>query len=135
MEKQLEIRLEIPNDLFQEDPNEENIKIKSREALEAVETGSPFREAKFVESVVIIGVVGLSWLVKRVVDHWLNKNQQGIQFDLRTTPPTMSAVANVPQGSIVIIDINGKASVKQAKYEKSDDLNGWIQSTLQSLVM
>jgi hypothetical protein len=91
------------------------------------------KEAKFVELVVVGAVVSVTWLVKRITDHWLKKNEQGVQIDLRASPPVVSVVANVPQGFVVIIDKDGNASTKQAAYEKSEDINTWLQQTLQNV--
>jgi hypothetical protein len=45
-----------------------------------------------------------------------------VQIDARTTLPTISYIANVPKGFIVIISQTGKPQVHQAKYESGADL-------------
>ena len=131
----ISIQLETTEDLLKQDReaalDETELDIHSEKPLMDADDGSPLREAKFVETLAIVATVGITWIVKRIVDSWLKSHEQGVQIDLRTDPATMSVVANVPRGFVVLIDKDGKATTKQAEYEKVEDLQGWLQLALQ----
>ncbi|MGA9773836.1 MAG: hypothetical protein WBV94_32700 [Blastocatellia bacterium] len=131
----ISIQLETTKDLLKQDqeaaPDKTELEIHSENPLVDAGDGSPLKEAKFIETLAIVATVGITWIVKRIVDNWLKNHEQGVQIDLRTDPATISTVANVPRGFVVIIDRNGKATTKQAKYEKSEDLQGWLQLALE----
>jgi hypothetical protein len=83
---------------------------------------SPLVEARFVDPVTITATVTLALVAVRMVNHWLKSEERGVQIDLRTQPPTISHLRNVPAGVLVIIDKAGKASVQRQAYDKPEDL-------------
>jgi cell pole-organizing protein PopZ len=83
---------------------------------------SPLVEARFVDPVTITASVTLALIAVRLVNHWLKRDERGVQIDLRTTPATISHLQNVPAGVLVIIDKDGKATVQPQTYEKPEDL-------------
>lgn len=87
-------------------------------------------EARFVEAVAVVASLGIAWLAKRLVDDWLKSREKGVQIDLRTKPPTISRVAGVPRGFVVIIDKQGKATTQKVDYEKQEDLMPILQGAL-----
>ena len=97
-----------------------------------LEDGKGISNARFVDPVSLVGVVTLAWLTKRMVDHWLKSDEQGVQIDLREKPPAISRIAGVPMGFIVIINVDGKPETHKADYEKSEDLMPVIEKALAS---
>ncbi len=83
---------------------------------------SPLTEARFVDPVTVLVTTSLAVLAVRLVNHWLKRDERGVQIDLRTQPPTVSQLRNVPVGVLVIIDMDGKASVRRETYDKPEDL-------------
>jgi hypothetical protein len=83
---------------------------------------SPLVEARFVDPVTVLVTTTLALLTIRMVNHWLKSDESGVQIDLRTQPPTISQLRNVPAGVLVIIGIDGKPSVRRETYDKPEDL-------------
>lgn len=83
---------------------------------------SPLVEARFVDPVTIAVTATVALIAVRLVNHWLKSDERGVQIDLRTQPPTISHLRNVPAGVLVIIDTDGKASIQQQIYDKPEDL-------------
>lgn len=52
-------------------------------------------------------VTSLSVLAYRIVEHWLRRAEHGVQIDARTTPATISTIAGVPNGFVVVIGADG----------------------------
>jgi hypothetical protein len=93
--------------------------------------GSRLDRAHFVEAIAAVVGITIVALAKRIVEHRLTNSEQGVQIDTRTTPSTISYIANVPKGFIVIIDETGKPLVHQAKYESGADLERLLAVALQ----
>jgi hypothetical protein len=83
---------------------------------------SPLIEARFVDPVTVLVTTTLALLAVRLVNHWLKRDERGVQIDLRTQPPTISQLRNVPAGVLVIINKDGKPSVRRETYDKPEDL-------------
>ncbi len=83
---------------------------------------SPLVEARFVDPVTVVAITTLALLAVRIVNHWLKNDERGVQIDLRTQPPTISQLRNVPAGVLVIIDKDGKPSIRRETYDKPEDL-------------
>lgn len=79
-------------------------------------------DANFVDPVTAVLTITLAALAIRIVNHWLKSDEAGLQMDLRTVPPTISRLQNIPTGSLVIIDKNGKADIRRLKHEKPEDV-------------
>jgi hypothetical protein len=79
-------------------------------------------EARFVDPVTISVVTTLSLLAVRLTNHWLKRSERGVQIDLRTTPPTVSLLAGVPSGVLVVIDKDGKPTIRSEKYDAPENL-------------
>jgi len=45
-----------------------------------------------------------------------------IFIDLRTTPPTISDLNNIPRGFLIVIGVDGKATTRKVNYDKGEDL-------------
>jgi hypothetical protein len=87
-------------------------------------------EARFIETVAVICTITLAEIARRLVNDWLKRNEQGVQIDLRTIPPTISMIANIPRGYLVIIDKNGESQVQKAEYDKETDLAPLLSKVL-----
>jgi hypothetical protein len=79
-------------------------------------------EARFVDPVTITVATTLSLLAVRLTNHWLKRSERGVQIDLRTTPPTVSLIAGVPSGVLVVIDKDGKPTIRSEKYDAPENL-------------
>lgn len=79
-------------------------------------------EARFIEPVTFTITATLSLLAVRIVNSWLKRLEGGLQIDLRTSPPTISQLMNIPAGVIVLIDRQGKPTLHRERYEKPEDL-------------
>jgi hypothetical protein len=79
-------------------------------------------EARFIDPVSVLVTASIATLTNYIVHYFLKAREQGLQIDLRTTPPTISFIANVPRGFVVIIDKSGKATVHQGGYDKPETL-------------
>lgn len=71
-------------------------------------------EASFIEPVTLVAAVSLGVLAERILNHWLTRRGQGVMIDARTTPPTLTKVAGVPQGFVVLVQADGKAETVKA---------------------
>ena len=83
---------------------------------------SPLVEARFVDPVTVVATTTLALLAIRLVNHWLKRDERGVQIDLRTQPPTISQLLNVPAGVLVIVDKDGKPTLHRETYDKPEDL-------------
>ena len=99
----------------------EDYSILSSDPLKWV-ADSPLGDARFVDPVTLMITGTLAVIAIRLVNHWLKKAERGVQIDLRSDPPTISRLVNVPAGVIVFIDRSGKASVHRERYAKPEDL-------------
>jgi hypothetical protein len=97
----------------------QEIEIKEIKPLKLASKGDI---ANFVEPVTAVIVLTSAMLVFRLFEYFKKKNERGIQIDLRTIPATLTDLANVPNGFIVIIDKDGNASIEQAKYDEPEQL-------------
>jgi hypothetical protein len=127
----LELRIEMTRD----DLEAEKLRAVDRLATDRVErlgkqSVPGLEEARFVETVAIIGTVTIAMLARRLVDDWLKNRQQGVQIDLGTATPTVSTIANVPRGFVVIVDRDGKAQPYKLEYEKDVDLEPLLSKVL-----
>ena len=66
--------------------------------------------ARFIEPVSLIATASLALLTYRIVEHWLSKGEHGVQIDARTSPATVTNLAGIPTGFLVIIAPDGKVS-------------------------
>lgn len=88
----------------------------------------PLDGAHFIEPVSLVVTVTAATLAYRLVEHWLTKREFGVQIDARTTPPTVSNIAGIPAGFVVIIDANGSASTHPAQSLSSGGLASLLGS-------
>lgn len=100
--------------------SDSNYVIENVEAL-ARDPETPLQEARFVDPVTMTVTATLAVLAVRMVNHWLKSEERGVQIDLRTDPATISKLAGVPAGVIVVIDRSGTATVHREKYETPED--------------
>jgi len=100
----------------------EEIVIESVSALEKP-LSPALGEARFVEPVTaVIAAISLASFAKYIVAHFLKRQEQGVQIDLRTVPPTLTAVPHVSTGTIITIDEEGKVAVHKVAYEEPEKL-------------
>src|SRR5262245_17715031 len=127
----LELRIEMTRD----DLEEEKRRTVDRLATDRVErlgrqSVPGLEEARFVETVAIICAVTIATLARRLVDDWLKNREQGIQINLGTSPPTISTIANVPRGFVLVVDKDGKPQPYKFEYEKDVDLEPLLSKLL-----
>jgi len=134
MSERVQFRLELSKSDLEEEKDAANksgkMKIEKIESIESTSNKKPLQDARFVEVLVLVGVSSVTYLAKRLVDHFLKKKEQGIQIDLQKDPPVISKIAGVPMGFVLIIDKKGKVTTHQAKYEKGEDLMPLLSTIL-----
>jgi hypothetical protein len=119
----LELRIEMTRD----DLEAEKRRTVDRLPTDRVErlgrtSGPGLEEARFVETVAIIGTVTIAMLARRLVDDWLKNREQGVQINLGTATPTVSTIANVPRGFVLVVDKDGQARPYKLEYEQDVDV-------------
>jgi len=92
--------------------------------------GGRLVEPRFVDPVTAVVAASVAVIASRLVDHWLKKDEEGVQIDLRTQPVTISTLQNVPNGFVVIVDRDGKARVEKGTYAKGADLAPLLERLL-----
>lgn len=120
-QEEVEVELRLTRDeLTEETAAESGLSLGTEEPIAA--EGGGLEEARFVETVAVVAVGTLSVIAIRMVNHWLRKDEEGVQIDLRETPPVISTVANVPQGYVVILEPDGTVTTERAEYDDPEDL-------------
>ena len=61
-----------------------------------------------------VTVASVSGLAYRILEHWLRTKEYGVQIDARTQPATISTIAGVPSGFVVVIAVDGSVQNFQA---------------------
>ncbi len=122
MDTCIKVRIEMTRDelTYEQAQGDNSLSIESVNSITSSSKG--LGEARFIETVAVIAAVTVSILAKRIVDHWLKSQEQGVQIDLRSKPPTISTIAKVPHGFLIIINKDGKAKLHKIEYEKGEDL-------------
>jgi hypothetical protein len=122
MDEPIRLRLEMTQDdlAVEQQRADKHLSVESVSPMEP--SSEALEEARFIETVVVIAAVTVGLIAKRIVDDWLKNKEQGLQIDTRTVPPTISMLANVPRGFLVLIGKDGSAEVHKAEYEKGEDL-------------
>lgn len=87
-------------------------------------------KAGFVDPVTAVLTLSLATLGFRLFEYLRKKDERGIQIDLRTTPATVTDLANVPHGFVVIIDRDGKAKTERADYDKPEQMTELLAKLL-----
>lgn len=81
-----------------------------------------FQEARFLEPVgLVFAAAGLTYLT-RVVDGWLAGKGQGVQIDMRSTPPVVTNIAGIPNGYLIIIKPDGSVSNEKTTSSSLDSI-------------
>jgi len=96
----------------------QKIDVQGVAALKSASVG----KVNFLDPVTAVVTLSAATLAFRLFEYFKKKDERGVQIDLRTTPATMTDLANVPSGFLVIIDANGKARTEQAKYDKPEEI-------------
>ncbi len=91
---------------------------------------SPLVEARFVDPVTMTVTATLAVIAVRMVNHWLESRERGVQIDLQTVPATISRLEGVPAGVIVVVGKDGHAKVLREEYDKPEDLLPTLQGLL-----
>lgn len=124
-DEEVEFRLELAReDLEAEraiEGTDDALRLEDERPIDA-DRLSELDEARFVGTVAVIAAGTLSVIAIRMVTHWLRGDEEGIQIDLRETPPVISRIANVPRGFIVVVDADGTVTTERAEYDDPEDL-------------
>jgi hypothetical protein len=99
--------------------------IESEESAGDVGAGD-LRAVGFVGTVAIIAATTVSWIAGRMTHTWLKDREQGVQIDLRETPPVISRIAGVPNGFVVIVHPDGQVETQKVDYDSPDDLTALL---------
>jgi hypothetical protein len=76
--------------------------------------GGGLGPANFIEPVSVIVAASIATLAFRLVEHCLTRREKGIQIDARTTPATVSTIAGIPAGFLVLIAADGSVTTHPA---------------------
>jgi hypothetical protein len=87
-------------------------------------------EARFVEPVTLIATITVAMLVTRIAGVLIARAGRGVLIDARKKPPTVSRLADIPAGFLVIIHPDGKTETKSADEADRSVLTGLIQTVL-----
>jgi hypothetical protein len=77
-------------------------------------------------------VTTLSVLAYRIVEHLLRRDEYGVQIDARTTPATISTVAGIPNGFVVVIEANGATKTHSATAMGANSLTELLAGILKT---
>ncbi len=99
----------------------DEFEVESEEASGAP-GGGDLSVVGFTGTVAIIAATTISWIAGRMAHTWLKDREQGVQIDLRETPPVISRIAGVPNGFVVIVHPDGQVETQKVDYEGPDDL-------------
>ena len=89
-------------------------------------------EAHFIDPISIIAVVSVVYLANRILTHFLVKDGKGTLVDARTNPPTVSRLADVPEGYILLIKPDGSTQAIDAGKIEDDALADILKPILSS---
>lgn len=101
-----------------------------RRSVEPLRVAGLGVKADFVEPVTAVLTLSVVTLAFRLFEYFKKKDERGIQIDLRTTPATVTDLANVPHGFVVIIGKDGKASTQRADYDKPEQITQALAKVL-----
>jgi hypothetical protein len=121
MGQDVKFRIEMAREELSEAQTLGDLVIESVTSLQTQSVG--LEEARFIiDPVSVLVIASAATLIHYVVHYFLKAREQGLQIDLQTMPPTISFIANVPRGFVVIIDKSGKPTVHQGAYDKPEAL-------------
>ena len=98
----------------------------------ARERSQGFETAHFIEPVSLVVAASVSLIAYRIVEHWLTSREHGVQIDARTSPATISNIAGIPAGFVVLISPAGEVSTHSSGSLTSSGLAALIGSLVQS---
>lgn len=87
-------------------------------------------EARFIEPVTLIATVTVAMLATRIAGFLMARAGRGVLIDARKKPPSVSRLADIPAGFMVIIHPDGKTETKSADEADRSGLTGLIQTVL-----
>lgn len=136
MEQSIEVKLDLEReeadspDIAGADP--ESIQVRERQPYQ--DDSDELGVAGFIEPITLIATVTAAWVVSRIVNHWLPSREQGVLIDLRTTPTTISTLAGVPRGFVVVVDTDSDGATRHTQhkydYDKPEQLSPLLRQTL-----
>ena len=135
MSDEIRVRFVIPKEYFEEESkteSEEAIQFDAPEAYEPDEK-SPLMDSQFVEVLIVTVAATIASLAKRAAEHWFKKRENGLIVDARHDPPHISFVGNIPRGTMVLIDKDGKASVQRPPSDKKKEILKFVADVLSKL--
>jgi hypothetical protein len=89
-------------------------------------------DARFVELVGLMVTGALTAMTLRLFDLLVQRKDNGTIIDFRKDPPAVSLVANVPYGTLVVIDENGQSQIKKIDPNKSADAKELITGIIEN---
>lgn len=89
-------------------------------------TDTPLVEAKFVELLAVIAAGTTAAFAMRLFDLLVQKRENGTVIDFRKDPYEISLVANVPYGTLVVIDKDGKSHIQKIDPNQTADPTSFV---------
>lgn len=100
------------------------LKTEPPEPVEMV--AAPLMEAKFVEVLAVLATGTAVAFAMRLFDLLVQERENGTVIDFRKDPYEVSLVANVPYGTLVVIDKSGKSHIQKIDPNKTADPASFI---------
>lgn len=89
--------------------------------------GNLLAEGRFRHTALILGTATATVLARRLAEHWLRDEYQGVQLDRRGHPISISRLADVPPGHLAIINPGNKVSIHSIKdVAQGEDMVGHL---------
>lgn len=127
------IRLELPHEALADETAAASETFRLGEA-QALPPDPDTVEARFIDPVSILVVTTVAAIVWRVVNHYLVKDGRGVLIDARSQPPTISRLADVPEGFILLIKPDGSSEMRDARDQDSAAFSGYLSAVLKASV-
>ncbi len=107
-----------------------DLDVAQPETLETPEDAT-LVDAKFVELVGVIAAGAIAAMAVRLFDLLVQKKENGTVIDFSKDPYEVSLVANVPYGTLVVIDQTGKSQVKKIDPNKTADIETLVTGIIE----
>lgn len=112
-----QVKLQLSKDDFTKEKEElGDPTVHAIETVDPRDLDSATTEAMFIEPVTAIITVSAALLAERIVRHWIRSRENGVQIDMRQTPPIVSAIAGTPFGFVMAIKPDGEAVALKIDY-------------------
>lgn len=118
-DEQVSVRIVAESNALREFEEDAAVTVQGAEPVRPEE---PLADARFVEWIAIAVAGSVAALVNHLLRLWAQQTERGVVLDMSTSPPTVSYVANIPYGTLVLRQEDGRSVVHHLKGTKSGTL-------------